>query len=252
MIYEIYTDLCRQAVTDEEVFKTFKGNPKCTYMLEHVTYEQGLGYLSEIKKLQPKLLNHIECFATNDSLGSPQTCLYEELNMELSPTTLRYVKVLADLMTHFGSLNGLDIVEIGIGYGGQCKIINDYFVPKSYTLVDLPEVLALTKKYLTCHGIENIVLRSHLSGLQTPYDLCISNYCFTEISREMQDLYVKNIISVSEKGYITCNFLNQRMKDHAMTDEEIYRMKQFGDFIDEVPLTALHNAIYIWGKETKK
>jgi hypothetical protein len=246
MIYKRYTDLCLKAVKDSEVFKTFKGHENCSYMLEHVTYEQGLGYLSEIKRLQPKLLNHIECFATNDSLGSPQTYWYEELNMELSPSTLRYVKVLADLMTHFGSLDGLDIVEIGVGYGGQCKIINDYFVPKSYTLVDLPEVLDLAKKYLTCHGIENTVLRSHLSDLQTPYDLCISNYAFTEISRQNQDFYVKNIINHSAKGYITCNFLNQRMKDGAMTDEEIYRMKQYGDFYDEVPLTAPHNAIYIW------
>jgi putative sugar O-methyltransferase len=248
MIYARYTDLCRHAVDDEEVFKTFKNRSACTYMLEHVTYEQGLGYLAEIKRLQPKLLNHIECFATNDSLGTPQVFRYDELNLDISPTTLRYVKVLADLIYHFGSLSMLDIVEIGVGYGGQCKIINEYFVPKSYTLVDLPDVLTLAKKYLTCHGIENIALRSHLSGLQTPYNLCISNYAFTEISRQCQDFYAKNIISLSDKGYITCNFLNQRMKDHAMTDEEIYRMKQYGDFIDEVPLTAPHNAIYIWEK----
>jgi predicted O-methyltransferase YrrM len=246
MIYKRYTELCLKAVKDEEVFKTFKSQPTCTYMLEHVTYEQGLVYLSEIKRLQPQLLNHIEGFATNDSLGSPLLSWYEELNMEISPSTLRYLKVLADLMSHFGNLEGTNIVEIGVGYGGQCKIINDYFQVNSYTLVDLPEVLALAKKYLTCHGIENIILREPTSTLKRVYDLCISNYCFTEISRQNQDFYVENIIQHSDKGYITCNYLNQRMKDHAMTDEEIYRMKQHGDFIDEVPLTAPHNAIYVW------
>jgi hypothetical protein len=248
MIYARYIDLCRHAVDDEEVFKDFKSRTACTYMLEHVTYEQGLEYLAEIKRLQPKLLNHIECFATNDSLGTPKVYFYEDLNMEVSPTTLRYVKVLADLMTHFGSLEGLDIVEIGVGYGGQCKIINDYFQVKSYTLIDLPDVLRLAKKYLLCHGIENITLREHTDYSKTLYNLCISNYAFTEIDRQHQDLYAKNVISMSDKGYITCNFLNQRMKDHAMTDEEIYCLKQYGDFYDEVPLTAPHNAIYIWKK----
>jgi putative sugar O-methyltransferase len=205
-----------------------------------------LGYLSEIKRLQPKLLKHIECFATNDSLGTPQMFWYDELNMEISPSTLRYVKVLADLVTHFGSLDDLDIVEIGIGYGGQCKIINDYFVPKSYTLIDLPEVLALAKKYLICHGIENIVLRSHRSLLHRDYDLCISNYCFTEISRQDQNFYAKNIIEHSAKGYMTCNYLDQRIKERAMTSKEIWVLKKDGFFVPEVPLTAPHNAIYLW------
>jgi putative sugar O-methyltransferase len=171
---------------------------------------------------------------------------YAEINMNISPTTLRYVKVLADLISHFGNLDGLDIVEIGIGYGGQCKIINDYFVPKSYTLIDLTEVILLADKYLECHGIQNTVFQTPNWRSKTPYDLCISNYAFTEISRQNQDFYVKNIIERSAKGYITCNFLNQRMKDGAMTDDEIKKLKKTGYWISEVPLTAPHNAIYIW------
>jgi len=246
MIYKRYTDLCLQALKDPEVFKTFKSNTAFTYMLEHVTYDQGLGYLSEIKRTQPKLINHMDCFATNDSLGTPKMFWYEELNMDISPTTLRYVKVLADLISHFGNLDGLDIVEIGIGYGGQCKIINDYFVPKSYTLIDLPEVILLADKYLECHGITNAVFQTPNWTSEALYDLCISNYAFTEIGRPAQDFYVKNIIKRSAKGYITCNFLNQRMKEGVMTDEEIYRMTQHGEFHKEIPLTAPHNAIYIW------
>jgi hypothetical protein len=244
--YNRYSNLCGEAVKDEEVFKDFKSRPEFTYMLEHVTYEQGLGYLAEIKLLQPKLLNHIECFATNDSLGSPKMYWYDEINMEISPTTLRYVKVLADLKSHFGNLTGLDIVEIGIGYGGQCKIIHDYFVPKSYTLIDLPSVILLTDKYLECHGIQNTVFQTPNWPSETRYDLCISNYCFTEIDRQSQDMYVKTVINRSAKGYITCNHLNQREKDGVMTIHEIFRMKKNGEFIAEVPLTAPHNAIYIW------
>jgi hypothetical protein len=245
-LYDKYTDLCLQAVKDEEVFKDFKSRPDFTYMLEHVTYEQGLGYLAEIKRLQPKLLNNIECFATNDSLGSPKTFRYDEINMEISPTTLRYVKALADLMTYFGSLDGMDIVEIGIGYGGQCKIINDYFVPKSYTLIDLPQVILLADKYLDCFEIQNTVFQTPNWVSEARYDLCMSNYCFTEIDRPAQDMYAKTVINRSAKGYITCNHLNQREKEGAFTRNEIFNLKENGFFIPEEPLTAPHNAIYIW------
>ena len=114
-LFDRYETFCKNVSSDDEAFKTFKSNPDLVYMLEHVTYEQGLGYLEEIKRQQPQLLNHIECFATNDSLGTPKMFWYGEINMNISPTTLRYVKVLADLISHFGSLSMLDIVEIGIG-----------------------------------------------------------------------------------------------------------------------------------------
>ena len=115
-------------------------------------------------------------------------------------------------------------------------------------MIDLPNVILLADKYLECHGITNTVFQTPNWASETPYDLCISNYAFTEISRPAQDFYVKNIIERSAKGYITCNYLNQRMEEGAMTDEEIYRLKQSGKFIDEVPQTGSHNAIYIWNE----
>ena len=244
--YYKYEQICKRATEDDEVFKVFKNHPDFTYMLEHVTHQQGLEYIEEIKKLHPKLLKHIECFATNDSLGSPQTYWYSELNMNVSPTTLRYIKVLADLMVCFGDLSGLDIVEIGVGYGGQCKIINDYFVPKSYTLIDVDDVLALANRYLICHGIENIRLRGHRDASEARYDLCLSNYAFTEISRQNQDFYAWKIVKNSQKGYMTCNFLDQRSQDGGMSRDEIFNLKENGFFVPEEPLTSPHNAIYLW------
>ena len=61
----------------------------------------------------------------------------------VSPTTLRYLKVANDLETLFSSLDGLRICEIGVGYGGQCRVLDAMFAVKSYTLVDLRPVLEL-------------------------------------------------------------------------------------------------------------
>ena len=46
-------------------------------------------------------------------------------------------------------LDGLDICEIGGGYGGQGKMILDRFVPRGYTIMDLTEPLALALHYLS-------------------------------------------------------------------------------------------------------
>ena len=246
--YDKYANVCRQAVVDDEVFKTFKRNPDYSYMLEHVDYLQGLGYLQEIQRINSKLINHMDCFATNDSLGSPNMFWYEDLNTNISPTTLRYVKVLADLIDLFGDLTALDIVEIGVGYGGQCKVINDYFAINSYTLIDLPDVLSLAKKYLSCYDIGNAVFLTCNDVSEARYDLCLSNYAFTEIGGSEQRFYAETVIKNSRRGYMMCNHLDQRGDDGSMSKEDIYWLKggNGGGFIPEVPLTAPHNAIYIW------
>jgi putative sugar O-methyltransferase len=238
--YNAYLKVCQQATQDEEVFNNFKRHPDYVPILEHVTYEQGVDYLAEINREFPYLLQHIERFSTNDNIGNPNIYRYEELN--ISPTTLRYIKVLADLMNIFGRLDNINIIEIGGGYGGQCKIIHDICKPKIYTLVDMPEVLSLSKKYLEKHNIKNIVYRNVNDPSETHYDLCISNYAFTEIGRAFQNFYASKIIKNSDMGYITCNFITPE----NLKSEEILALKTNYIVYEERPLTAKGNFIYTW------
>jgi hypothetical protein len=245
MSYNRYLKVCKDASENEEVFKTFKSHPDYNVILEHVSHADGLKYLVEIGTEFPYLLNYMKKFATNDDIGNPRIYPCKELGMSISPTTLRYIKVLADLMNLFGRLDGMDIVEVGGGYGGQCKIINDMTEFSSYTLVDLPEVLILNNKYLERHGIKNVILRDVEDTSEIHYDLFISNYSFTEIEHKYQDLYAEKIIKNSDRGYITCNFLGQR-GDGGMSKDEVFALKPNGQFIPEKPLTAPNNLIYIW------
>lgn len=238
--YNSFEQFCYEAAENEEVFKTFKRHPDFIPILEHVTFEQGLGYIEEIKK--GNLLNHIKDFVTNDLIGKPRTYFYPELEIEISPTTLRYIKVLADLINLFGNLDILNIIEIGCGYGGQCKIINDIAKPRSYTIVDLPGVLRLSKKYLRLQDIENVISRYIDNDDKIHYDLCISNYAFSEISRNYQDFYAEIIIKNSDMGYITCNFI----APENLTREEIFALKSNHTVYPEKPLTGDGNLIYTW------
>jgi len=237
--YNSFELLCYEAVKNEDVFKTFKRHPDFIPILEHVTYEQGLEYIKEINQ---DLLSHIKDFAKNDLIGTPRVYHYPELGIEISPTTLRYVKVLSDLIKLFGSLDNLNIVEIGCGYGGQCNIINTIAKPCSYVIVDLPGVLCLSHKYLKLCEVENVISRHIDSDIDIGYDLCISNYAFSEIGRNYQDLYTEKIIKNSDMGYMTCNFI----APENLTREQIFALKSNHTVYPEKPLTGEGNLIYTW------
>lgn len=239
--YTDFLNVYREALVNEDAFNNFRYSlNKYTTLIEHVSYDNGLLYMQETL---PEVLDKIDKFATNDNIGNPKMWYYEVLDRMISTTTLKYMKVLSDLIIHFGSLDDMDIVEIGIGYGGQCKLIHDMFKPKSYTLVDLPEVDAFTRKYLKEFDI------SPRGCDAKEYDLCISNYAFSEIPREWQDKYNKEIIQHSKRGYMTCNFTELRKGDGSFSKEEILSLKPNSKEIEEKPLTALDNYIYVWGYE---
>lgn len=168
---------------------------------------------------------------------------------KITPSTLRYVKVLRDLILHFGDLNGLKVCEIGVGYGGQARLIFAKF-PKllSYTFVDLSSVLALTQKYLSHFNEISIALDFvNLNKLQTKeYDLVISNYAFSELSREIQDLYIEKIIKHSKHGYITYNDISpENLASYKINEYEKIIGKKL-KILKEEPLTNPLNKIVVW------
>src|SRR5439155_585481 len=108
--------------------------PAYTDMLEHVSYSQGNDYLNIILNEYPDLVKKFSAFRENDAIGDPRTYLYEKHGL-FSPTTLRYIKIAGDIRARFGDLSRMHIVEIGGGYGGQCKIIHDLCGFARYTII---------------------------------------------------------------------------------------------------------------------
>jgi hypothetical protein len=241
---ETYPQLCLQASRDDRVFANFRSDPIYNIVLEHVTEEQGGQYLDIISRDRVPL-DAMELFKNNDDFGGPQTFEYPVVG-RISPTTLRYVKVLADLKSYFGSLDGFDICEIGVGYGGQCRIINAWFNPASYCLVDIAPALALARRYL-----ENFVISSALSYctmselVPRHYDLVISNYAFTELSRPCQDLYLEKVITQSQRGYITYNEISPP-EFRSYTADELLQIIPTAERMDEMPLTHPKNCLIVW------
>jgi len=252
-----YKKICRLAAENGSVFKTFKRHKDYREVLEHVTENQGRDYLKIIKENCENLLKFFPKFKENDFYGSPIKYDYDVC--QFSPTTLRYIKVLCDLKKIFGDLSGLKIVEIGGGYGGQCKIISDVFQYQSYSIVDLEDVVLLIQKYLRKLkvGRFDCLAQDQIKNNLT-CDLVISNYAFSECIKAIQDDYINKVLNKAKRGYLTYNYDNEKptlsLPMTPYNKKEIVRIlsqKHVIRTIDEKPKTGPMNFIIIWD-DTKK
>jgi phospholipid N-methyltransferase len=141
----------------------------------------------------------------------------------------------------------LNICEIGVGYGGQCRIINSVTSPDKYTLVDIKPALSLTQRYLDNYILNSVVRYKTMNELEIQnYDLVISNYAFSELPRSIQDVYLSKIILNSKKGYITFNEISPGYFN-SYKREELIDIIPNSLIIEEKPLTHPKNCIIVWG-----
>jgi hypothetical protein len=236
-----FLDFCDRAATDDATFATFRRDPTIVGIFEHVSVEHGAAYLDVIKRDQPHLIKDgFDRFRTNDEFGAPVTASYPGIG-EVSPVTLRYLKVVSDLETYFG-------VEIGVGYGGQARLLLERWDIRSYSLIDLGPVLRLAKRFLRDAG-PYPAARFLEPDLVTArdFDLCISNYAFSELSREAQERYRRAIVARSAAGYMTCNFISDVHGVRSWSKAQLQRMRPDAHWVPEEPLTFEGNAVLLWG-----
>lgn len=236
-----YRDVCRLASTDNEVFDTFKTHPSYTEVLEHVTFELGQQYLDLLPKDFP-----FREGTKNDTYGGAQVYNYSIGN--ISPSSLRYLSVAHNIEKLFGPTEDFEIGEVGVGYGAQALILKNLYKWKSYTFYDLPEPLALTKKYLQFHGISNSCEFYTQPNWTEGYDLIISNYAFSELTRQLQNIYLEKVILPAKRGYLTMNFISHGGGIYSYSKDEILEKlaSKNPKILPEIPLTSAENCVIIW------
>ena len=249
-----YPQFCYAASKNDEIFANFKRYDVYTRILEHTSIEFGAQYLKKV--LEPSRLQFTtgawRNFQRNDSVGNAAIHSYQ-LNggaLQISPSTLRYVKVLSDIVNWFPIANIKTIAEIGIGYGGQCRLLSSHLPIKQYWLFDLPEVLELAERFLTQLDLrENIfyVNGKHIY-VENDYDLVISNYAFSELTRVVQNMYLEKVVLHSTAGYVTWNCLSRDQLD-GYSVEELLKIIPNSSVRAEEPLTHPNNCIIVWGTQ---
>lgn len=241
-----YKNIIKQILINESLFNKFKQLPDYTEILEHTSESQAKDYLKIIERDNNELINDIYKFKANDNFGTPNKILFENIGY-ISPSTLRYVKVLSDLIM-LDDFNDKNIVEIGGGYGGQCLVFSKYFNFKSYTLIDLKESVDLSEKYLNLNKIDNVFYKDITQLKNTDnYDLVISNYAFTECDKNIQDTYINKVLNNSKGGYITANFISDIFNINSYKLDELINLISNDITIEEEePKTHKNNSIIIW------
>jgi hypothetical protein len=174
----------------------FKSNQTYNGILEHVSYELGVKYLTFIENEFNNIeTSHIIDFLNiNDAYGFPKKYIYSFKNNNLycSPTSLRYIYHALVILDHYKNTNCKNFVEVGCGYGGLCLAIN-YFSNilnisiSTYNIIDLPSVCNLISLYFDIHK-SNIhsdiqIHNSNSFGAEVNNSdlFFVSNYCYTEI-----------------------------------------------------------------------
>lgn len=241
-----YPSLCGSAAKNLEIFKKFRSSRVMVEALDHVSIEQGKAYISEILKYSPWSEEFTEVLVQIDKFGKPRKYRFKPYGT-FSPTLLRYLKVYIDLKKNFGPLMNLNISEIGVGFGGQASLIGLLDTPVSYIFYDIPPVLELAHKFtneLELPG--NFKFIDGRNPKPSKPDLVISNYAFSELTRDVQDQYLKNVVLPSPRGYITWNPLSEEiLGGHSLAD--LIRLIPNSQIHAEKPNTFEGNAIIVWG-----
>lgn len=241
-----YPSLCGSAARNLEIFKKFRSSKVMYEALDHVSIEQGNAYISEILKYSTWSEKFTKVLVEIDKVGKPRKFRFRPYGT-FSPTLLRYLKVYIDLEKTFGPLKNLNIVEIGIGFGGQASLIGLLDKPLSYTFYDIPPVLELAQKFTNELGVPgNFIFTDGRDPKASNPDLVISNYAFSELNRDVQDRYLKNVVLPSPRGYITWNHLSaETLGGHSLA--ELIRLIPNSQIHPDRPNFLDSNAIIVWG-----
>jgi putative sugar O-methyltransferase len=182
----------------------------------------------------------------NDSVGDPETIAIPGIG-RVTGSSLRYANVTMDLVAHFGELEGMVINEVGVGYGGQCRIIKRMFPTVQYRLIDLASVLPLAKRYLTESGVgDGLEFIAAESGPRVSGDLFISNYAFSELRRGNQEAYLRDVALKCSRGYAIYNAITPRT--FKSLSAQAFARRAGGHIGDEEPLSYPGNCLVWWDK----
>ena len=239
-----YVAVCRAAVEDDKVYSKYKSCSDYREILEHVDFPLGLNYLRLLQNIE--VSDSLKLIARSDG-GSPAKFHYPNLG-RISPTHLRYAKVTQDLKYLFGNLDNFTINEIGVGFGGQALHILNIYAVKKYNLLDLewPAKLALKNLLKFNRELADTVKVAELDR-EIASDLLVSNYAFSELSRGVQDLYFRNIVSKAARGYIIYNFIHDEGANSLTAREFLELLPDDAEALEENPLTHPGNVLIVWG-----
>lgn len=236
----MYTNYCNYI---NEVCRTgnlsnFKNNSNYTSILEHLSSRQGTLFLDAIREKSSITDEEIKSFSLlNDSVGNPNKSAFGSLF--ISPSNLRYIYHTHIILKYLGELklSAVNIVEVGGGYGGLCLAMHHFarfynININSYTMIDLKDISNLQQQYLA--KVNPLIKADFVDAatfgadIKTTNLFLISNYCFSEIDKKAQELYITNLFPKVSHGFLAWNAIPTYNFGFATKIEDEY--PKYGDW----------------------
>ena len=243
-----YQSAVQRILRNERNFRRFRRIYDYREILEHVDYNLGLRYLTKIKQTDSKLLENFDLFKDNDVLGKPRIHNFPRIG-KTSPTTLRYVAVASEVKELFAGQEISNMVEIGAGYGGQALIFEKMSYFSKYKIFDLPDVQLLIAKYLANFEVRGVSFPDIYNVNIVESDLVISNYAFSELPRNLQEIYLERVIKHAKNGYLLMNSGKDNLtgrSDGKFSIDELRIIIPEIQVLKENPITGPDNYLIIW------
>ena len=155
--------------------------------------------MKRISELWEKRNKEIEVLSVEDLAFTERNEIQQVIAGGVEQNTAINSAIYNIIISTIGSLEGMDILEIGGGYGNLCRKIFYTSKIKSYTLLDTPMMTKFSKKFLrhwdvTCGFVTNNKIEE-LYGEK--FDLVISNICLSELHPEY-------FLAISENIFPNC------------------------------------------------
>jgi hypothetical protein len=198
-----YLDMCRKAASMPYYFQNFRSLPEYNHVLEISDGKPFADYL--LDEASDETWKKMPQFKALESFGNPSTSYYAFIG-NFSATTLRYIAIADEIERLFDLPSEPRIVEIGGGFGGQAYVLSRFHPRCSYSIIDLPEPLALLQKMAEALGLPNIgCFAPEETFPEWKIDLFISNYAYSECDRKTQIDYFERVIKKADRGYLIYN-----------------------------------------------
>jgi len=216
-----YMRAVRLAVQSPAEFAHFRRQgPGYSNVLEHAGLGEARRQLEHLRTRLLPLYTHIAQWKISDVVGTPLVNDFGGHVGSMSTSTVRYVAVLGDILTAImtfaepkrsstgEAFEGWDVAEIGGGYGGQALALH-LAMPRlrSYTIFDLPVVGQLQKRFLNHfpNAARKTIFASSDDLRGQHFDLCLSNFAYSELSEELRKLYMEGLFAHCDRGFILDN-----------------------------------------------
>lgn len=215
-----WASLCSEYADGTRDSTGFRRHSAVRDVVETVGPVDGRFYAQKIREWGPEWLTN-EAVMEIDRWGNPirwPKWLLGTPN-SFSPTTLRYLAT-ALWLKRKGYLGPKsNILEIGVGFAGLAAM-NALVSGAVTTLVDLPQVEAAAARMLTENGLAAQYQLSR-TVRDSPMDLVISNYAFSELNAATQNEYFDKYIKHAAHCVIISNAVVFAESIQGRCDQEL-------------------------------